>query len=516
MTNPPTSGPGGGPPAGRPGPPKPGAAPLTYRQKQELAEQQRRQAEQLARAGAAPGAFIDADLERLISIGGEGLLRPRKVRSAPPTTLVNGTSTPINDMEVEQGTPEFWVRYLFDELISDASKKALPGFSGRNLLLDFYNTVFSRPDDFHASPKPFVVPKFASVLQGYAAGGSGQDLLRSHLRAALDLGFDWMQWPADTAASNAASVAAVVSYMQEIQHKTVHTPLVWRTEDRRTLTELRSTGFTQQVAADQRIRVLGMDKPWNPYSTDEVRGRLWYRRQNTDNCLYTGISVALHPFASLVFPKITLSPDTLAKVANAVLQAHAALKPPPPVPDQKTVASVLLQPNGEVIPAFAPHVARLELPGGVFKLCLYSRARTILMALEGKYLDTQGVQSIGQSNRDQAYPEYGCLGIAGTNVFAQIELHRFFHGWRDDEGFTAFVNHGGCELVGRDAIVGCFAEAKAQTEYYAKVQGAYNEVANNGPYGLAWAAGGMGHNKVTPLFQNAVAAWVDGRRIPLR
>jgi hypothetical protein len=250
-----------------------------------------------------------------------------------------------------------------------------------------------------------------------------------------------------------------------------------------------------------------MDQPWNPYSTDEVRGRLWYRKQNTDNCLYTGISVALNPFASLVFPKITLSPTTLAPVANAVLAAVAAGRQP---------ESVLLDSNGEVVARYAPYIARLELPGKGYKLVLYSRARAILMALEGKYLDTQGVQSIGQPNRDQAFPEYGCLGIAGSNVFGQVELHRFFHGWRDDEGFTAFVNRGACELVGRGAIVGCFGEAKARTEYYAKVQQAFSEVADNGPYGLAWAAGGMGHNKVTPQFQNATAAWVDGQRLSIR
>ena len=78
------------------------------------------------------------------------------------------------------------------------------------------------------------------------------------------------------------------------------------------------------------------------------------------------------------------------------------------------------------------------------------------------------------------------------------------------------MNTSACELVDRDAIVACFGEARAQTDYYAKVQQAYGDVADNGPYGLAWAAGGMGHTTVTPLYQNAIAAWVDGRRISLR
>lgn len=503
MTNPPTGGPGG-PPKGPPAAPGAFTRPAsTYRQ----AQQQRQLAQQQARAIAVPGSFIEADLERLITIGGEGLLQPRRVRHAPDSAQVNRVPVPVADVNVEYGTPEFWVRYLFDELVSTAAKQELPGFAGRNLLLAFYNQLFWRPDDFESAAKPFVIPKATSVLAAYPPGSSGEVLLRSHLRAALDLGFDWMQWPASTAGAKSASLAGLVSYMQEIQHKTVHTPLVWRTEDRRTLTELRNTGFTQQVAAEQRIQVLGMDQAWNPYSTDEVRGRLWYRRQNTDNCLYTGISVALHPFASLVFPKITLSPTTLAPVANAVNAAIAQGRSP---------ESALLDANGEVRSNFAPYIARLELPGNKFKLCLYSRARTILMALEGKYLDTQGVQSMGQRDRSQAFPEYGCLGIAGSNVFAQIELHRFFHAWRDDEGFTAFVNRAGCELVNRDAIVACFGEARAQTDYYAKVRQAYGDVADNGPYGLAWAAGGMGHTTVTPLYQNAIAAWVDGRRISLR
>jgi len=514
MTGPPVGGPpggapGGGPPAGgappaspvRPAPKAPtakGAGGPSWKERQE----------QAARASAAPGSFIDLDLERLITIGGEGLLRPRAVRGAPASTAVAGANVAVTDLTIDQGTPEFWVRYLFDEIVSNASKQALAGgFAGRRLLLDFYNLVFSRPDDFGTNSKPYVVPKVASVLAAYPAGTTGEALLCSHLRAALDLGFDWMQWPADTAGSKTASMAAAVSYMQEIQHKTVHTPLVWRTEDRRTLTELRSTGFTQQTAAANRITLLGMDQAWCPFSTNEVRGRLWYRRQNTDNCLYTGISVALNPFASLVFPKITLSPMTLAPVANAV---HAALHA------GRTVDSALLDPKtGEVLPNFAPYVARLDLGSGKFKLCLYSRARAILMALEGKYLDTQGVQSHG-GMRSEGFPEYGSLGISGTNVFAQVELHRFFHGWSDNEGFTAFVNRPACEMVSRGAIVGCFGEAKARTDYFAKVQDAFGDVANGGPYGLAWAAGGEGHQKIEPAYRGAVTAWVNGQRISLR
>jgi hypothetical protein len=34
-----------------------------------------------------------------------------------------------------------------------------------------------------------------------------------------------------------------------------------------------------------------------------------------------------------------------------------------------------------------------------------------------------------------------------------VELHRFFHGWRDDEGFTAFVNTAGCALVDRATVM---------------------------------------------------------------
>src|SRR5690242_12391047 len=153
MTNPPTGGPAGGPQKGPPPAPGPlsrGAVP-TYRQQQQQ-EQQRRQH---ALAGAAPGSFIDLHLERLISIGGEGLLQPRSIRQAPATALVNGSAVAVADMVVDQGTPEFWVRYLFDELVSTAAKNALAGFAGRNLLLDFYNRVFWRPDDFETAPKPF-------------------------------------------------------------------------------------------------------------------------------------------------------------------------------------------------------------------------------------------------------------------------------------------------------------------------------------------------------------------------
>ncbi|GLC25949.1 hypothetical protein [Roseisolibacter agri] len=482
-------------------PQRPSGPTLTWKEKQALAAQQAQQALQQARGLAGAGVFIDADLEALRTLGGDALMRPIERQGAPRKALVGGVEHDVADLAIEQGTPEFWVRYLFDEIINDESKKALTAFTGRALLLDFYNRVFLRPDDFET--RRYAIPRHGSVRAAYPPGNAGDVLLRSHLRAALDLGFDWMQWPADASGAKQSSLVASIEYMMEIQKKTVHTPLVWRTEDRRTMRELRTPGFTQQVTVDHRIKTLGMDQEWNPYSTQEVRGRLWYRRQNTDNCLYTGISVATNPYASIVFPKITLSPTSLAPVANAVLGALAG---------KKTVESALLEPNGEVKAPFAPYVARLELPNHEFKLVLYSRARTILMALEGKYLDTGKVQGLS----GESFPEYGSLGIAGENIFAQVEFHRFFHSWRDDEGFTAFVNVAGCDIVSREAIVDCFHEAKAQTEYFAKVNTTYQNLVTGGPYGLTWAATGVGYNNVTPLHRNAVAAWVEGRRLTLR
>lgn len=501
---PPFPPPPGGPPA--PGPPGALGQPvLNHRQRQALLEQQRQQGIAQARLAAGAGAFIEADLERLLTIGGSGAMRPRAERNAPLTAVVGGQQHFVVDMPIDQGTPEFWVRYLFDELMNDTSKHALAGFADRGLLLAFYNRVFYRPDDFDQG-QGYVVPRDRKVRDCYQAGTTGDDLLRSHLRAALDLGFDWMQWPKEKIGGTpAASTMVAVKHMMEIKAKTLHTPLVWRTEDRRTMRALRKdVGFTQQVTVDTRITALGMDQAWNPYSTEEVRGRLWYRRYNTDNCLYTGISVALHPFASLVFPKITLSPTTLAPVANEVLKA---------IREGRTPEAVLLEPNGEVKAKFAEHVALLQLPGQKNRLVLYSRARTILMALEGKYLDTQGVQAGGKADRSQSFPEYGSVGISPENVFAQVELHRFFHGWTDDEGFTAFVNPANCDIVGRSAIMQCFPEVKGRTEYAAKVEKTYQDLSTGGPYGLAWAAGGMGHNKIDMQFRNVTAAWVGGRRL---
>lgn len=478
---------------------------LTHRQRQALEEQARQQRIAQARNAAGVGAFIEADLERLLMIGGSGAMRPRAERGAGLTAMVGGNEHFVVDIAIEQGTPEFWVRYLFDELMNDTSKRELPGFAGRNLLLVFYNLVFLRPDNFDQG-QGYVVPRNTTVRACYPPGTTGDDLLRSHLRAALDLGFDWMQWPKEKIGGTpSASTLVAVKHMMEIKAKTLHTPLVWRTEDRRTMRALRKeVGFTQQVTVDHRVTALGMDQPWNPYSTEEVRGRLWYRRYNTDNCLYTGISVALHPFASLVFPKITLSATTLAPVANLVLKA---------IREGGRPADVLLKPNGEVHDQYAEHVALLQLPGQPNRLVLYSRARTILMALEGKYLNTQAVQAGGKADLSQSFPEYGSVGISPENVFAQVELHRFFHGWSDDEGFTAFVNPANCDIIGRSAIMQCFPEVKARTEYAAMVEKTYSDLRTGGPYGLAWAAGGMGHDKVDMQFRNATAAWVNGRRL---
>lgn len=477
--------------------------PQTWKEKQEAARRAQLEQEQQARAGAA-GRFIEVDLERLRTIGGAGLLRPLAERQAPAHTTVQGQPREVKDVEIEQGSPEFWIRYLFDEMVSTESKALLAKSPDRARLLAFYNRIFERPDDFEAAARPYVVRRAGTILELYHGE---MDALRAQLRAAMDVGFEWMQWPADRASQPTASSATSVSYMMEVQEKTVHTPLVWRTEDRRTLAELRTTGFTRQVTVEARITALGMDQPWNPYSTDEVRNRMWYRRQNTDNCLYTGISVALNPFASLVFPKITLSPTTLAPVANAAQKALQA---------GGTVETALLAPNGEPKPEFAPYVARVQLADGSFRLCLYSRARAILMALDGKYLNTQGMQGRGQRDLSQSFPEYGSLGVTGENVFAQVELHRFFHEWSDDQGFTAFVNRAGCTMVERSAVLACFGENQAQTGFYATVLSAYEEIANGGPFGLRWAAGGAGHEKVTPRFQNITAAWVEGRRITLR
>ena len=513
MTNP-NTGPGGPgapiPPSGPGAPPRGGPPPLTYAQKQALLKQQQLAAQAQTRANMLPGVFTDLHLEKLRMLGGSGLMNPRTERGAPLAAQVGDSQYFIVDMVVEQGKPEFWVRYLFDEIVNDKSKTELVGFPKRELLLDFYNRSFVRPDDFDSLARPYVIPRGRTILENYPPGITGEVLLRMHFRAAMELGFDWMQFGnKDNGHTNSSSMLHAVEHIMRIKKKTQHTPLVWRTEDSRTMRDLRSPGFTQQTTVEHRITVLGMDKTWNPYSTEEVRGRLWYRRQNTDNCLYTGISVALNPYASLVFPKITLSPTTLSPVANAVSSGLAL---------GHSIESILCDQQGVVKKQFAPHIARLTLPGNVMQYALYSRARTILMALEGRYLDTQGVQAVGSGagNRSQSFPEYGSVGIKGKNIFAQIELHRFFHTWRDDEGFTAFVNRPNCDIVGREEIVEAFVEEKAKTEYFQKVNSTYEDLMNGGPYGLAWTAGGMGYDKKPAQFANAISAEVNGVRIALR
>lgn len=165
-------------------------------------------------------------------------------------------------------------------------------------------------------------------------------------------------------------------------------------------------GTIAKVRVFELRELMHMRDVWNPFSDPAMKGKVFFRRDQKDNCLQTVVSVAIEFMDAAKFPM--LDEMALPRVGLAVVEVAELL------PDGVT-----------------------EKPGGKTKSCYLKASRTNIYVLKtGQVYDTRQRQiDVG----GDLYDERAVGEIPWGNHLARIRVERIHYGNRANDGHLAIV-----------------------------------------------------------------------------
>lgn len=424
--------------------------------------------------------FTLGDLSFIQAIASDYLFTPSKPwqvrgKKMPATVTIDSQVHMLKDVPVPQYGPEWWWCYFWNEAKGSLGK-ASP--QQKTALLAFFNKAFVRPDTLRADGENerYVIPK--GSLEPVFAGD--MPVLSAAMNAALEVGFDSIdKGPAGIQVSSEAMKKYVLNQSKCVEYK-----MAWRGGERE-WSSVRRYGF--QAAARYEVDAVAwnMRQPWHPFHDVPARSRIHIRKAETDNCLFSTVSVTDDWRAAVCYPKIEQTTELL-EVSQLARNTNLS----------------------KLQSQFPGRIAKVTYPDGKVEYKLANQTRIALMILEGVVFDTGGWQA--ELNRSK-YPELGVQSIVGSNVVAMLEYIRVFHGLDDAHGFTAFLNPSGIHLIDRDDLLVMFGDEKAAHDYYSKIL-IELECAKRNRVSLKWQPDGVGELDAQVGYWKEVA-FGDGRVI---
>lgn len=235
-----------------------------------------------------------------------------------------------------------------------------------------------------------------------------------------------------------------------------------------------SDGFHAKADSEGYAKANLMRAPFHPFSDPQVRKYLWFRRGQTDNCLYSVVSVGttMDWEGYLPFPKVyealdarLFSEPNMVPMSNSFSQRFAMCRV-----DGKSIESI-------------------KLP------C--TETWIYMFLLNGFVLETNRIQK-HINPESTPFPEEGVRDIPLQDVFGAIRFYRFHHGPKDDDGFTAVVDPSGAVEQYTNPF---FQAAKYSNRGYEKLRSVFQAMydkASAGPMSMRWTA--TGHQTIDSKF----------------
>ena len=231
----------------------------------------------------------------------------------------------------------------------------------------------------------------------------------------------------------------------------------WRCDSRPYDEVARSNGFATKSNSDGYARSKGLREAWHPFSDEGTRSYMWFRKGQTDNCLYNVVSVGTGDWpAFVVYPKIELSGGKVAGVRGYLGTRKLRCR------RKDTLASVTL-----------------DLPVSETYLYLFLQLGTVF--------DT------GAAQGKTAYPEVGMHEIPMRNIFGALRFVRYHLGSVDEvtdaDGMVVVADPGGVKFNDDDAKT---IAASCGDELFTKCRSTFDTARNTMPRRVAWASSGSG------------------------
>lgn len=195
----------------------------------------------------------------------------------------------------------------------------------------------------------------------------------------------------------------------------------WR-GDSRTVGEIQGAGgLWCKAASEAYAKAKGMRAEWHPFHERSIRKYLYFRCGQSDNCLYTAVSVT---------PAVT----STGPANNPQFQFTNF--------DNNACRINICFPQLEEIPMAKRKRVRIDLErntdNAAFSTdCFVDEVRLYLckLGVNKWYVDTRAIQN--SLNPGQGFPEIAVRGISSADLMAYLVLIRVHHGADNPAGFTA-------------------------------------------------------------------------------
>jgi hypothetical protein len=214
-----------------------------------------------------------------------------------------------------------------------------------------------------------------------------------------------------------------------------------------------------------------MRAEWHPFSQESVRGYLWYRLGQNDNCKYTVTSLAKDVRVALGFPKFDTDnfPNMPRTDPNAMQPQQRAACTKDGVP---LIGEVTLEGGGHTEVRF-----------------LAVTKTTVAQVILEKYIfDTQQAQESYQPG--SGFRELGVGKVPMRNIVGLFSFYRVHHGITEPDGFTALIDRPGCTPIEAKHLLKFSASQMEAEQLAAVLAPLYQQTLAMGPVASAWGPTG--------------------------
>jgi hypothetical protein len=165
---------------------------------------------------------------------------------------------------------------------------------------------------------------------------------------------------------------------------------------------------------------MNMSQPWHPFSDPATRMKLYFRKWNADNCLFTVVSVAEDFATATKFPLMCDMENWQFGTAVVTARGYVAGE------DVRNLAARF----GSTVPAPARS-------GGSTQKILKASRNNVYVVKTGTAYNTRRMQDAGPAG--SPFPERAVRGIPWSHHLARIRIDRIHYGKDSNEGHLIVV-----------------------------------------------------------------------------
>lgn len=405
-----------------------------------------------------------SDLQKLVAGGAQQAACKTLLARLCTELSIGDCKTAISNFTTDEFDRSGWLQYMFTEAAGAVGSKPDKD-PDRRLVIDIGNSFFFKNG--------------SNFGQKFAYDAVDAKVFKQLLYVLLTIGFDRVPATKEHILAGDSSSALIMSHMLWAGNDDEDSPVApgtgaikripiqykWRCDSRPYSEVSSANGFATKSNSEGYARSKSLREAWHPFSDEGPRSYMWFRKGQTDNCLYNVVSVGTGNWQGfVVYPKIDLSGGAVNRLRGYLGTRKVKCK------NAKTNAVVLL-----------------DLPVSETYLYLFLQI--------GLVFDT------GSAQGGTAYPEVGMASIPMKNIFGALRFVRYHLGpestVKDDDGMIVVCDKSKTHENSDDAHS---IRASCGRGVYGATAVQFETVKNAAPLNVKWTATGYSEQPANTPF----------------